>query len=165
VRVSARNANVRFGFIAARVGIRGAADDPKLSSGRLCRSECGSCGCVEATPASQQWASVAISLARTTPPSQRGCGAPLGAATGPWGPLPRSSTLGTDCPLWPWCHTGGRTTPTTRRQLGRPPSPRARYGRRPRCKKDRGWPSGRMQPVPMHPRPRLAYCPYSGSEA
>jgi hypothetical protein len=45
VRVSARNANVRFGFIAARVGIRGAADDPKLSSGRLCRSECGSCGC------------------------------------------------------------------------------------------------------------------------
>jgi hypothetical protein len=71
-------------------------------------------------------ASVAISLAATTPARPTGARArsPSVRPPEPWGPLPRSWVLGTDCPLWPWCHTGGRTTPTTRRQLGRPPSPR-----------------------------------------
>jgi hypothetical protein len=42
-------------------------------------------------------------------------------ATGsPFAPSVRFMGIG--CPLWPWCHSGGRTTPISGRQLGRPPS-------------------------------------------
>jgi tripartite-type tricarboxylate transporter receptor subunit TctC len=40
-----------------------------------------------------------------------------------WGIAPRESG-GIGCLLWPRCHSGGRNTATTGRQLGRPPSPR-----------------------------------------
>jgi hypothetical protein len=49
------------------------------------------------------------------------------------------------CPLWPGCHSGGRTTPITGRQLGRPPSPLwARFGLM-RCSKY--WSPARPFPV------------------
>src|SRR5450755_4083149 len=39
--------------------------------------------------------------------------------------------VGVGCPLWPWCYSGGRTTPITGRQLGRPPTRQwARCGHR-----------------------------------
>jgi hypothetical protein len=38
------------------------------------------------------------------------------------GQLPGREILGIACPLWPWSYSGGRTTPISGRQPGRPPS-------------------------------------------
>ena len=67
--------------------------------------------------------------ARTEPAgaATTGRAAPHPKPNDSWGSLPRSPwrfwILGVGCPLWPWCYSGGRTTPTTGRQLGRPSSP------------------------------------------
>jgi hypothetical protein len=59
-----------------------------------------------------------------------------------WGPpaavlcsLLPAAVRGIGCPLWPWCYSGGRTTPRTGRQLGRPPSRQWARTCRLRCKK------------------------------
>jgi hypothetical protein len=62
-------------------------------------------------------------------PVPQHCGGARRCGHGAWGPLavlgsllPQRQILGVGCPLWPWCYSGGRTTPISGRQLGRPPS-------------------------------------------
>jgi hypothetical protein len=52
--------------------------------------------------------------------------------------------------LWPWCHSGGRTTPITGRQLGRPPSRQWATSGLMHC----GEPGFCANPVPLQPLPR-----------
>jgi hypothetical protein len=51
---------------------------------------------------------------------------------------PQRESLGIGCPLWPPCHSGGRTTPITGRQLRRLPSRQWAKSRLSRCKNIEG---------------------------
>jgi hypothetical protein len=84
-------------------------------------------------PSPSRWQRLPRPARRRLVRGARRCGhRSLGASAAVLGP-------GHRLPLVAWCHTGGRTTPTTRRQLGRPPSPRgATTGHR-------GPPSGRAR--------------------
>jgi hypothetical protein len=63
------------------------------------------------------------------------------------GVIAPAAVRGIGCPLWPWCHSGDRTTPTTCRQLGRPPSPRWATSRLPRCKRSPRTPFACRHPI------------------
>jgi hypothetical protein len=60
---------------------------------------------------------------------------PRALCRGPRVIAPRGAVRGIGCPLWPWRHSSGRTTPTTGRQLGRPPSRQRGTSCLPHCKK------------------------------